>query len=281
MWQRLVVGAGTLLLAAACNAEPGTPPNPGAGPVEESQAWSLEIVAEYPHDSSAYTQGLEFINGELWESTGQYGESSLRRTDFTTGEVLASVDLSEELFGEGITAVADNIWQLTWYAGRALRWGQDLTLTGEVSYSGHGWGLCFDGESLWRSDGSGLLHRHDPLGFEPLGSVQLADRRGPVTLLNELECVDGLIYANVYTQDEIIVLNPSEDRVVARIDASELRRRMLASGASPTELQRAEVLNGIAYHRQRESFFLTGKYWPSMFEVRFVPDATNEESKDD
>ncbi len=229
-------------------------------PVEE---WSLEILAEYPHDPLAYTQGLVFVGDDLWESTGLRGASTLRRTNFQTGEVLEQNELSSSLFGEGLAAVPGGFWQLTYLAGRALHWNLELENTATMSYRGEGWGLCSDGQRLWMSNGTRILQTFSVEEFSYQGSMSVPDPGFPVRLLNELECVDGLIYANLYTVDEILVIDPSVGKVVAHIDSSALRPRLQPNPG------RAEVLNGIAYHPQRGTFFLTGKYWPKMFEVRF------------
>lgn len=258
----------------ACAAQPeGAPSEPikeaasdSEIPVTDAQTWILEVIAEYPHDPQAYTQGLVFVGDELWESTGQYGASTLRRTDFRTGEVVAQAALAEDLFGEGLAVAGEHLWQVTWYAGKALRWDRSLNHLAAAEYSGQAWGLCYDGQRLWMSDGSSVLRRFNPETFEPLGSVSFGDRAGPVWLLNELECVEDLIYANVYTLDEIVVLDPGRGRLVARVDAGKLRARLGPDAVG------AEALNGIAYHSQRRTFFLTGKYWPRTFEVRFRHD---------
>lgn len=242
-----------------------------------AETWTLQILDSHPHDATAYTQGLVFLDGDLWESTGNYGASSLRLTHFRTGEVLEQVALPDNLFGEGLAVVGEELWQLTWYAGRLLRWSRSLEPLGEIAYSGQGWGLCHDGERLWRSDGSGLLYAHDTESFAELERVQILDPGGPVRLLNELECVDGLVYANVYTLDEIFVLDPAIGRAVARIDASPLRARLTAEAPIRETGPQPGALNGIAYHAQRESYFVTGKYWPRLYEVRFVRSTESRE----
>ncbi len=243
-------------------AEPASPA-PSTHPVLASEQWTVEILAEYPHDPQAYTQGLEFVDGVLWESTGHYGQSEMRRVDWETGRVLARQALDHNLFGEGLTGHGNHLWQLTWNAGTALRWNKNLKLEGTASYQGQGWGLCNDGTRLWLSNGGGTLRTFDPESFAHLSDQTFTDLTAPVHLLNELECVGDLIYANIYTLDEIAALDPEQGRVRARIDASDLRQ---ALGPNPGN---AEVLNGIAYHPQRETFFVTGKYWSKMFEVRF------------
>jgi len=235
------------------------------------EEWDVEVLAEYPHDPQAYTQGLVFVGNDLWEGTGHYGASTLRRTEFQTGGIVQQAKLPDWLFGEGLAAVDNSLWQLTYYSGKALRWNRQLQQTATADYSGEGWGLCYDGDRLWMSNGTKTLQTFDAENFAYLDSVSIDSSPFPVRWLNELECVDGLIYANVYTVDEILVIDPRSRRVLAHVDVSALRSRLAPNPGH------AEVLNGIAYHAERDTFFLTGKYWPKMFEVRFVtPTATPE-----
>lgn len=223
----------------------------------------VEIVETHPHDSQAYTQGLLWHDGSLFESTGQYGRSSLRRVDRDSGEVVESRSLSTEQFGEGLARVQDRLIQLTWQQGEALIWSLDsLEEVGRLGYDGEGWGLCFDGRHLVMSDGSSVLAFRDPETFDLVRRVEVVMGEGAVGRLNELECVDGWIYANVYTTDWIVRIDPESGRVDALIDASGL--------LPATENQGVDVLNGIAYDPEKEVFYLTGKLWPRLFAVRFV-----------
>jgi glutaminyl-peptide cyclotransferase len=222
----------------------------------------VRVLASYPHDPGAYTQGLLWHQGALYESTGQYGHSRLRRVDLGSGEILAERALPDEVFGEGLARVEDRLVQLSWKAGRA--WSYDLAgfaLLGEWSYSGEGWGLCFDGARLWMSDGSDRLLQRDPITFDPLSELRVTLEGRPAALLNELECAEGWIYANVYQSDWILRIDPSTGEVRGLIDASGL---LVAS-----EREGVDVLNGIAYNPDKEVFYLTGKYWPRLFEVSF------------
>lgn len=252
---RIVKPAGALLLAFSVSAS--APPSASPAP----EVWDLEIVAIHPHDPEAYTQGLVWSSGRLFESTGLVGRSSLREVDLVSGAVLRQVALDPPLFGEGLALVGDELVQLTWQNGRALRWNRDdFAPRGESRYRGEGWGLCFDGTSLLSSDGSDHLTRRDPRTFEVLGSVVVTDRGRPLHSLNELECVDGSVWANVYQTDRLVRIDPTTGRVTAEVDAAGLLRR--------DEARNAEVLNGIAWIPERGSFLLTGKLWPSLFEVR-------------
>jgi glutaminyl-peptide cyclotransferase len=223
-----------------------------------------EVIAELPHDPAAFTQGLELgPDGALYEGTGIAGRSQLRELDPETGALRREVPLPGALFGEGITVVGDRIWQLTWQDGVALEWDRaGLVLLREVPLDGEGWGLCHDADRLVRSDGTARLHFHDPATFAETGGVDATLGGEPVTELNELECVDGQVWANVWRTDRIVRIDPADGRVTAVVDAAGLLDEQRRSGA--------DVLNGIAATGPGE-FLLTGKYWPASFRVRFVP----------
>jgi glutaminyl-peptide cyclotransferase len=200
----------------------------------------------------------------VWESTGLYGESTLRRTDRETGDVSASAPLEPNLFGEGLELVDGRLVQLTWQEETALVWDPaTLDQTGSYPYEGEGWGLCsHDDDRLVMSNGTSTLTHRDPETFEPQDEVEVTREGAPVSNLNELECVDGLVFANVWLTDEIVVIGP-DGVVVAVIDASALDEEL--SGVSGRD-----VLNGIAFDPATGTFLLTGKLWPTTFEVRFV-----------
>jgi len=223
-----------------------------------------EVVAELPHDPSAFTQGLELDGGALYEGTGLAGRSELREVDPATGEVRRSVPLPGEMFGEGIAVEGDRIWQLTWRDGVVLEWDRaTLTLRRQLPLTGEGWGLCSDGTRLVRTDGSDRLNFHDPGTFAETGSVAVTLRGTPVPRLNELECVGGQVWANVWQTDELVRIDPGTGAVTAVVNATGLidpQRR-----TDPDA-----VLNGIAALEDDE-FLLTGKLWPVSFRVRFTP----------
>jgi glutamine cyclotransferase len=247
--------AATVLTMAGCAA--AAPPT-GTVPVLVP-----EVVAEIPHDPSAFTQGFEIADGVLYEGTGRVGASQLRELDPATGAVLRAVALPETVFGEGLTVVDDRIWQLTWQDGVAYEWDRaSLTMLRQVPMSGEGWGLCSDGARLVRSDGTDRLRFHDPVTFAETGSVGVTQDGVPVPMLNELECVDGQVYANVWQTDRIVRIDPSDGHVTAVIDATGL--------LDADRRARADVLNGIAAVGDGE-LLLTGKYWPSTFRVRLAP----------
>ena len=228
--------------------------------------WSVaafEIVEERPHDDEAFTQGLVLDGDVLYESTGLFGESQLRRVDPVSGAVLEAVDLDPELFGEGLALDGDRLVQLTWKAGRALVYERDsLELIDEYSYDTEGWGLCHDGDAFLMTDGTASLYRRHSETFEVLSVVDVAVDGEPVELLNELECVDDKVMANVWRTDQILVIEPATGEVVSVIDASELSENMPTDGGA--------VLNGIAYDDDSSHFLLTGKLWPSVFVVEFA-----------
>ncbi len=259
-----MVVAALAACGAACNEQLGLPGRPSpTDPTTTSSATQLgpDVLARYPHDASAYTQGLEMEAGRLYESTGQRGRSSLREVDLETGEVLRKVELDRPWFGEGIAIVGDRIIQLTWQEHTAFVY--ELATFEQIdsfTYDTEGWGLCYDGTVLFMSDGTDRLHRRDPDSFEPLAELRVTRDGRPLRALNELECVDGKVWANVYQTDEIVEIDPRTGEVTATVDASELA----GEGASPG------VLNGIAHDDEDDTFLLTGKNWPSIFRVRFV-----------
>ncbi|ODU01758.1 MAG: glutaminyl-peptide cyclotransferase [Pseudonocardia sp. SCN 72-86] len=239
-----------VLAMAACGA--GQPGPPVLRP---------QVLGELPHDPTAFTQGLELDDGILYEGTGLEGRSQLRELDPATGALRRAVPLPGTLFGEGLTVVGDTIWQLTWRDGVVLEWDRaTLTLRRQVPMSGEGWGLCRDGSRLVRSDGTDLLRFHDPVTFAETGSVRVTLDGRPLTQLNELECVDGQVWANVWQTDRIVRIDPADGRVTAIVDATGLLPADRRAGA--------DVLNGIASLGNGE-FLLTGKLWPTMFRVRF------------
>lgn len=238
---------------------------PMAGCGDRVPQLSIDIVRTFPHDPGAYTQGLLIHEGRVFESTGKYGDSDLRELDPETGEVLRIVPLSEEYFGEGLARVGNRLIQITWQEGEAIVW--DLETFEEVerfTYETDGWGLCHDGEALYMTTGGSFLYRRDPTTFEQLEMIQITEGGNPLRQVNELECVGDHIWGNVYMSDRIVRIDKLTGEVVAAIDASGLE----PEGGRPADAE--AVLNGIAYNPETGTFYLTGKYWRSMFEVRFV-----------
>lgn len=258
-------------LAALTTACAGRTNTVRTAPAEETPAaprfYSYRVTNSYPHSVRSYTQGLLFADGILWEGTGQYGESHLQRIDLETGraEVVASLPRSE--FGEGIAMLDGKIYQLTWEDNKAYVYdaatGRPLRT---FAYAGQGWGLTTDGTQLYMSDGSEYLRTIDPETFRVLRSVAVTFEGTPVPLLNELEWIDGKIWANVYTTDQIVVIAPSDGRVEGVID---LRGILPEEEIAPE----TDVLNGIAYDAATGRIFVTGKNWSRLFEIEIVETA--------
>ena len=223
---------------------------------------SYNIVNTFPHDAAAYTQGLLHSGGRLYESTGLYGESSLRRVELETGDVLQAIGLGEDYFGEGLALWQDRLIQLTWQEHIAFVWdAATFASQGSIPYVGDGWGLTHDGRRLIMSDGSSTLRFRDPETFAELSSVAVVDDGSPVTMLNELEWIRGEVFANRYTTDLIARIDPDTGEVIAWIDLT---------GLLDPPPPGAEVLNGIAWDDDGERLFVTGKLWPSLFEIELV-----------
>ena len=230
---------------------------------EEVPVHGFRVVAVHPHDPEAFTQGLDYRDGVLYEGTGLYGRSSLRETVPETGELLRYRGLPEELYGEGIVVLEDRIVQLTWRSGVGLVWDrEDLSVIETFSYPTEGWGITSDGERLIMSAGTSDLRFLDPDTYQVEGVLQVLAAGEPLPLLNELEYVDGLIYANVWKTDRIAVISPDTGEVTAWIDLAGLLTRQ--------ERERADVLNGIAYDPDTGRLFVTGKLWPKLFEIEVV-----------
>jgi glutaminyl-peptide cyclotransferase len=234
---------------------------------EAPDAIPYREVARHPHDTGAFTQGLLWHDGALYESTGLYGASSLRRVDLESGEVLAVRYLADDRFAEGLARVGDELIQLTWRAQEAYRWplagferGDPALAT--YAYDGEGWGLCFDGERLVMSDGSARLTFRDPEAFTPLGSVDVTLDGEPLARLNELECIGDQVWANVWYDDRVVRIDPDDGRVTGVLDASSLLSPEERAGLSPEA-----VLNGIAWRPESGTLLLTGKLWPVIVEL--------------
>jgi glutamine cyclotransferase len=223
---------------------------------------SYEVVNSYPHDPTSFTQGLLWHNGFFYESTGLEGESKLRRLEFPSGRVLKEFDLPSDLFGEGLALVDNRLIQLTWKSHRGFVY--DLETFGqlqEFSYDTEGWGLTCDGKNLILSDGSSNLFYFDPQTFKPMRRQAVTMNGKPLTELNELEFIDGEIWANVWQTDLIVRIDPSSGRVVSFLDLKGLL-------APSDKTGREDVLNGIAYDPEQKRIFVTGKLWPRIFEIR-------------
>ena len=225
--------------------------------------YTYQIVKEYPHDVEAYTQGLEYLNGVLYESTGNYGTSSIRRVILETGEVKQTRDLDQSLFGEGITVLDERIYQLTYKS--QVGFVYDLKSFEEIQkvyyQNREGWGLTNNGEELIMSDGTNIIYFLDAEMFTINRQLEVYHDKGPASNLNELEYINGKIWANRYFTDEIVIIDPETGIVEGRIN---LKGILKAAHRKPT----TDVLNGIAWDREGERLFVTGKFWPRLFEIR-------------
>ncbi len=222
----------------------------------------FRVVRTLPHDSTAYTQGLLLHDGVLYESTGRYGESTVRTVDPATGDVLNVIPLDSMYFAEGLARVGDRLIQLTWKEGVArVLDAATLDSVGSFSYGGEGWGLCYDGEALWMSDGTSTLARRDPTTFVVQQTLDVTSSGQSVYSLNELECVGPDLYANVYQRDEIVRIDKASGAVTGVLNAAALTRDSGRAG------DREAVLNGIAWDPEAGTFYVTGKLWPTMYEI--------------
>ncbi len=219
----------------------------------------------YTHDPDAYIQGLFYDNGHFYESTGHRGESSLRKVEVTTGKVLQKIDLDEAYFGEGITPYKDQIFMLTWESRKGFVFNkEDFTEVRQFDYPTEGWGITTVGDSLVMSDGSEYLYFMDPSSFTEIGRIQVYDQNQPITALNELEYINGDIYANIYQTDNIAIIDPSSGKVKGMINLAGIFNKENYG-------RRTEVLNGIAHDPKTNRFYVTGKFWPKMYEIDLVP----------
>ena len=230
----------------------------------EPTFYTYEVVAEYPHSRTSYTQGLQFVDGELWEGTGEYGRSRILCTDLATGKVLQSKKLPKEEFGEGITILGDKIYQLTWLEGKLHIYDKaTLRHLATHTYKGEGWGLTTDGERLYMSDGSNYIRILNPETMKQEGRFGVTLRGESLQYLNELEWIDGKIWANVYTTDHIVIINPENGVVEGVINLSGILPEKERDG-------RTDVLNGIAYDKATKRIFVTGKNWSKLYEIKIV-----------
>jgi glutaminyl-peptide cyclotransferase len=233
--------------------------------------YGYDVVKAYPHDPSAFTQGLVFLNGLFYEGTGGRGSdtfhSSLRKVELETGKVLQKHDLAPEYFGEGITVLGDKIYQLTWREHTAFVYGlNDFKPQKEFKYSGEGWGLTTDGTMLYMSDGTHVIRVVDPATFETKRTIVVNDEKGsPLMEMNELEWVKGEIWANVWQTGSIVRIDPASGKLLGRIDLEPIVKQEQADN------ENADVLNGIAYDEATDRLFVTGKLWKRLFEIKIKP----------
>ena len=276
------IALAVLLPASAC-AQPTTTPTPAPADqsfiqaVEKAQdtqgqadqivagVYDVEIVATYPHDTEAFTQGLLWHRGALYESTGQEGRSQVRRVDLASGKVLQRSSIPDDQFGEGVTALGDDLISLTWQNGVVHRWNAaDLALQNSTDgYSGEGWGITTLNDELYVSDGSDALRVIDPTTYRVKKTIPVRMNGEPINMLNELEAIDGYIFANIFTTRYIVGINPTNGNAEVIID--------LESLPTPATTNPEAVLNGIAWDQKNRRMFVTGKMWDKLYEVRLVP----------
>jgi glutamine cyclotransferase len=235
-----------------------------AQPAASTPEYTVRVLHVYPHDRSAFTQGLEYHDGFLYEGTGLEGHSRLRKEVLETGKVLQETQLSSDYFGEGITVLHNRIFQLTWLTQKGFVYDRPtLQLLRTFEYPGEGWGLTNDGRQIYMSDGTTQIRVWDPATLHEIKRLDVHDGADPVPMLNELEIVRGEIYANVWQTDRIARISPADGRVLGWIDLPGL--------LSPEERAHADVLNGIAYDPAGRRLFVTGKLWPKLFQIEVVP----------
>ena len=261
-----------LMLAAACNndnkpAETATAENKDAVVIPSTISWDL--VHEYPHDPGAFTEGLEYADGFLYESTGQYGQSDIRKTDLKTGKVVLQTKMEARYFGEGCTLLNGKIYQLTYREGRGFVYdAATLKQTGTFRFdAAEGWGMFNNGTSLIFDDGSNVFHYIDPATFKEIKKLTVTDEHGPVNELNEPELINGFIYANIWETEKIVKIDTATGRVVGRADLSGIRARIGIPGLSRRPGS-PEVMNGIAWDKSGNRVFITGKNWPKVLEIK-------------
>lgn len=228
--------------------------------------YTYKIINKFPHDITSYTQGLEFHNGKLFESTGQRGESKLRKVNYKSGEILKNLDLDKEYFGEGLTILNGDIYLLTWQKGTGFVYdSESFEKKSSFKYgkSKEGWGICNNGKTLYKSDGTEKIWLLDPETLQEKGFIQTYTNKGKVVGINELEWIDGKIYANRYQKNGVAIINPNNGAVEGVIDFSPLKKLV-------KQHEKLDVLNGIAYNPQTKTLFITGKRWDTLFEVEII-----------
>lgn len=266
--------AGTLITAlamgiafAACGreapaADSTTTASSGSLVAARTPVFVADVVQEWPHDPTAFTQGLQWRDSRLFESTGQEGKSGIREVELRTGRVLRKRDLPKPYFGEGIVLLGDNLYQLTWQSGKAFVYDwKTFEPKQQFTYEGEGWGLTSDGTSLIMSNGSSALTFRDPKTFAVQRTLVVTDQGQPVSKLNELEWVKGEIWANVWESDQVARIDPATGKLTGWLDLGGLLPKLDRTGNE-------DVLNGIAYDEKEDRLFVTGKLWPKLYEIR-------------
>lgn len=274
-------------LAAGCSAGPNearagdgatpTANDAAVAPQVQTRKPGYRVVKRFPHDATAYTQGLTFHQGRFYEGTGLEGRSSLRRVKLRTGEVLQQVDLDAQYFGEGVTLIGDRIWQITWqeetgflYDAETFETLETFSYNADESKTEEGWGLTDDGVTLAMSDGTEVIRFRDPETFEVLREIRVLENGTPVFSLNELEWIGNEIFANVFGYDHVVRINPETGVVVGRFNLAKLRNREVRGCPNNEFDEPPEVTNGIAYLQKSKRLFVTGKLWCHIYEIELV-----------
>jgi glutamine cyclotransferase len=232
-------------------------------PANGTPVYGYRVVADFPHDKNAFTEGFVFFDGYLYEGTGLNGKSSVRQQNLTSGEMLQSVALPQQYFGEGITILGDKVYQLTWQSRKGFVYDLDFEQVQEFGYSTEGWGLTHNGSHLIMSDGTSSLYFIDPANFSVVGQVQVKDGGNIVPKLNELEYINGEVWANVWQTDLVARISPHSGEVLGWVDFTGI--------LTSAERVGTDVLNGIAFDPDSDRILVTGKYWPKIFQVELVP----------
>jgi len=253
-----------IVLAAGCNGSGSNPPSSNSGTPAPLPVLSYSIVATLPHDTSSFTEGLEFYNNTLLESAGNYSQSRLIQKEFPIGKIIKQVKLDDKYFGEGITVLHDTLYQLTYRESEVLVYNaRDFKRIGSLPFQGEGWGMTNNGKELIVSNGSSNLYFYEPSTFKLLRTLEITANGSYIPNINELEYVNGYVYANVWLTGDILKIDPVSGKVVATMDFTDLVTRMQRDGVS-------EHFNGIAYNPVSKKIYITGKHWPSMFEIQFA-----------
>ena len=255
--------AGIILAFASCSPAPAPAPAlaPTASAAPAVPVYSYQVVATYPHDKAAFTEGLQFVDGAMYESTGMEGTSWVRRFDLATGAVQAQHNIDSQYFGEGMVVLPDKIISVTWKHQKGFVLDRaTLAPKGEFTYTGEGWGLTTDGARVFMSDGTSRIRTYDPATLQENGAIDVKMNGRPVDQINELEFIKGEIWANVFQSDRILRIDPATGNVTSVV--------YLANLLSPQDRRGVDVLNGIAYDSAGDRIFVTGKYWPKVFEIK-------------
>lgn len=257
-YKSLIVTA--LVLFSCGEKKPVADPEQPAGP----KSLSFSILQTYPHDTSSYTQGLLIYQGNLYEGTGNYGKSALRRVDLKSGKSIKEIKLESRFFGEGITILRDTVYQLTWQEKKVLVYTlPEFKKIREFDVNFEGWGLTNDGTNLIVSNGSGELFFYHPSDFKLLRTQVVTESGAPSFNLNELEFIDGFVYANQYTYPYLLKIDPQSGIIVAKADLTEVWNR------NRSLYPKADVPNGIAFDKEKKKIYVTGKWWPELYEIQF------------